>query len=567
MNLRTTKLKEKLLEKLNETLKAVLPIIAIVLVLCFTIAPIEPGILLAYLLGAVLLIVGMMFFTLGAEMSMTPIGENVGTSMTQTRKLWLMVLLTFILGFIVTISEPDLQVLAEQVPAVPNMVLVLSVAFGVGIFLVASLLRMLYNISLAHMLIVLYIIVFGLALLAPDEFIAVAFDSGGVTTGPMTVPFIMAFGIGISAIRSDERAEDDSFGLVALSSVGPILSVLVLSLIYRPESAEYVPESVPDINDSVELFRIFAEELPEYMREMAVSLLPIIVFFIVFQIIFRRIRKRMLIRIAIGMVYTYVGLFLFLTGVNVGFMPAGNYLGQVLADNPYKWVIIPVGMVIGYFIVRAEPAVFVLTRQVEDITSGTISAGAMGLSLSIGVSVSLGLAMVRVLTGISIFWFVIPGYAVALALSFFVPKIFTAIAFDSGGVASGPMTATFLLPFAIGACTRYFSSLESSWAGSFVTSNPFIVSSKEEKYFTTFALIFSSSINPAGRTRDIKKLVTASPKSANSLFKNQSLTSLHLVTFNFAPNETIRTSFSNAISIFSLLVFGIPARSNVSSSL
>ena len=453
MNLRTTKLKEKLLEKLNETLKAVLPIIAIVLVLCFTIAPIEPGILLAYLLGAVLLIVGMMFFTLGAEMSMTPIGENVGTSMTQTRKLWLMVLLTFILGFIVTISEPDLQVLAEQVPAVPNMVLVLSVALGVGIFLVASLLRMLYNISLAHMLIVLYIIVFGLALLAPDEFIAVAFDSGGVTTGPMTVPFIMAFGIGISAIRSDERAEDDSFGLVALSSVGPILSVLVLSLIYRPESAEYVPESVPDINDSVELFRIFAEELPEYMREMAVSLLPIIVFFIVFQIIFRRIRKRMLIRIAIGMVYTYVGLFLFLTGVNVGFMPAGNYLGQVLADNPYKWVIIPVGMVIGYFIVRAEPAVFVLTRQVEDITSGTISAGAMGLSLSIGVSVSLGLAMVRVLTGISIFWFVIPGYAVALALSFFVPKIFTAIAFDSGGVASGPMTATFLLPFAIGACT------------------------------------------------------------------------------------------------------------------
>ena len=269
----------------------------------------------------------------------------------------------------------------------------------------------------------------------------------------MTVPFIMAFGIGISAIRSDERAEDDSFGLVALSSVGPILSVLVLSLIYRPDSAEYVPESIPDIGNSVELWDIFAEEIPEYMREMAVSLLPIIVFFIFFQIVFRRAQKRMLIRIAVGMVYTYAGLFLFLTGVNVGFMPAGNYLGQVLADNPYKWVIIPIGMIIGYFIVRAEPAVFVLTRQVEDITSGTISAGAMGLSLSIGVAVSLGLAMVRVLTGISIFWFVIPGYAIALLLSFFVPKIFTAIAFDSGGVASGPMTATFLLPFAIGACT------------------------------------------------------------------------------------------------------------------
>ena len=273
-----------------------------------------------------------------------------------------------------------------------------------------------------------------------------------MTTGPMTVPFIMAFGIGISAIRSDERAEDDSFGLVALSSVGPILSVLVLSLIYRPDSVEYVPDSIPDISDSVELWKLFAEELPAYMREMAVSLMPIIVFFVIFQLVFRRMQKRMLIKTAVGMIYTYVGLVLFLTGVNTGFMPAGNYLGQVLSDNPYKWVIVPIGMVIGYFIVRAEPAVFVLTKQVEDITSGTISAGAMSLSLSIGVAVSLGLAMIRVLTGISIFWFVIPGYAAALILSFFVPKIFTAIAFDSGGVASGPMTATFLLPFAMGAC-------------------------------------------------------------------------------------------------------------------
>ena len=454
MNLRKTKLKEKLLEKLEETLKAVLPVLAIVLVLCFTVAPIEPGIMLAFLLGAVLLIIGMMFFTLGADMAMTPIGENVGTGMTKTRKLWLMVALTFILGFIVTMAEPDLQVLAEQVPSVPNIVLVLSVAAGVGIFLVSALLRMLYRVSLSHMLIVLYAAVFLLAYLAPGDYIAVAFDAGGVTTGPMTVPFIMAFGIGISAIRSDERAEDDSFGLVALSSVGPILSVLVLSLIYKPESAEYVPARIPDIGDSVELWKLFAGELPEYMKEMAVSLLPIIFFFSVFQFVFRQVPKRMLIRTGVGMIYTYVGLVLFLTGVNVGFMPAGNYMGQVLAGQPYKWLIVPAGMLIGFFIVRAEPAVFVLTRQVEDITSGAISAGAMGLSLSIGVAVSLGLAMVRVLTGISVFWFVIPGYAAALLLSFFVPKIFTAIAFDSGGVASGPMTATCLLPFAIGVCTN-----------------------------------------------------------------------------------------------------------------
>src|SRR5699024_7696280 len=319
-------MQEKLQEKLKETLKAVLPVIMIVMVLCFTIAPIEPGILLAFLLGAVFLVVGMVFFTLGVDLSMIPIGENVGTCMTQTKKLWLMIVLSFILGFIVTISEPDLQVLAEQVPSVPNMILVLSVAFGVGLFLVSSLLRMLFNITLAHMLIVLYLIVFALAFFAPGDFIAVAFDAGGVTTGPMTVPFIMALGVGISAIRSDERAEDDSFGLVALSSVGPILSVLVLSLIYRPDGARYAAEGIPDIQNSVELWQMFAVEFPEYMGEMAVSLLPIIIFFVLFQIIFRRMQKRMLIRIGVGMVYTYAGLVLLLTGVNVGFMHAGKYL-------------------------------------------------------------------------------------------------------------------------------------------------------------------------------------------------------------------------------------------------
>lgn len=268
----------------------------------------------------------------------------------------------------------------------------------------------------------------------------------------MTVPFIMAFGIGISSIRSDRHAEDDSFGLVSLCSIGPILSVLILGMIYNPESTEQVSESIPMIDNTVDLWQLFAVEFPTYIKEMAISILPIIVFFGIFQLISRDINKRTLIKIGIGLVYTYVGLVLFLTGVNVGFMPAGNYLGQTLASLPYAWIIVPIGMIIGYFIVRAEPAVFVLTKQVEEMTSGAISATAMGTSLSIGVSVSVGLAMIRVLTGISILWFLVPGYFIALILTFFVPKIFTAIAFDSGGVASGPMTATFLLPLAMGAC-------------------------------------------------------------------------------------------------------------------
>lgn len=445
--------RSKFKEKLKETLKAVFPIIAIVLLLCFTIAPISPSILLAFLIGAVLLTVGMLLFSIGAELSMTPMGERVGTTMTKSKNLFVMILVSFTLGFIITISEPDLQVLAQQVPSVPNMVLILAVAAGVGCFLVIALLRMLFGIALPHMLLVFYAVVFILAYFVPEDFLSVAFDSGGVTTGPMTVPFIMALGVGISAIRSDKHAADDSFGLVSLCSIGPIIAVLILGMIYHPESADYVPQSIPNIENSVELWGLFSAGFPTYIKEMAVSLLPIILFFGIFQLVSRDIKKKALIKIIIGLGYTYVGLVLFLTGVNVGFMPAGNYLGQVIAGLPFAWIIVPIGMIIGYFIVLAEPAVFVLTKQVEEITSGAVSAKAMGTSLSIGVSVSIGLAMIRVLTGISIMWFIVPGYAIALLLTFFVPKIFTAIAFDSGGVASGPMTATFLLPFAMGACS------------------------------------------------------------------------------------------------------------------
>lgn len=439
-------------EKLKEALTAVSPTIGIVLLLSFTIAPIPPSILLLLLFGAVLLIIGMMFFTLGAELAMTPVGEKIGTRIANSRNLGIVLLLCFLLGFIITISEPDLQVLAEQVPSVPNAVLILAVAVGVGFFLMIAMLRMLFSKTLRSLLILFYFLVFVLAFFVQDDFLAVAFDSGGVTTGPMTVPFIMALGVGFAAVRSDKHAEDDSFGLVSLCSIGPILAVLLLGLLYHPESTGYAGSEIPVIRDSVELWRYFAAGLPKYIEEIAVSLLPIILFFAVFQMISLKMRGRPLKKIVIGMVYTYVGLVLFLTGVNVGFMPAGNYLGAMIAGLSYRWVLIPIGMVIGYFIVKAEPAVYVLKEQVEEITSGAISGEAMGLSLSLGVSVSIGLDMIRVLTGISIFWFILPGYLIALALSFFVPKIFTAIAFDSGGVASGPMTATFLLPFAMGAC-------------------------------------------------------------------------------------------------------------------
>lgn len=439
-------------EKFSETIKAVFPILLIVLALCFTITPIPPSILVTFLIGAVLLILGMLLFNVGVESSMTPIGERVGSIMTRSKNVFIMVIISFVMGMVITISEPDLQVLAQQVPSIPNMTLILAVAIGVGIFLVISILRMLFGIPLSYLLLIFYGIIFVLTLFVPADFLAIAFDSGGVTTGPMTVPFIMSFGVGIAAIRSDRHAEDDSFGLVALCSIGPILAVLLLGMLFTPSGAEAVSEAIPIIDNTVDIGKLFVEEIPHYIKEMAMSIFPIVFFFGLFELFARDINKHTVIKICVGLSETYIGLVLFLTGVNVGFMPAGNYLGQTIAQLPYAWIIVPLGMLIGYFIVKAEPAVYVLTKQVEEITSGAISAKAMGTALSLGVAVSVGLAMIRVLTGISILYFIVPGYFIALILTLFVPKLFTAIAFDSGGVASGPMTATFLLPFAMGAC-------------------------------------------------------------------------------------------------------------------
>ena len=438
-------------DKFQESLASVLPITIIVLLLCFTVAPIPNNMLVSFLMGAVLLIAGMAFFTLGADTAMTPIGTKVGSCITKSRKVWMIVFVSFLLGVIITISEPDLQVLANQVPNIPNAALIGTVALGVGIFLVIAMLRILFGISLNILLIGFYIVVFMLAMFVPKNFWAVAFDSGGVTTGPMTVPFIMALGVGVSAIRSDRHAGNDSFGLVALCSIGPILAVLVLGLLY-PSEAAYTPVEIPEMENSQEMIMLFVHGLPHYAKEVAIALAPIVAFFFLFNAFYIKMPKKPLISISVGLLFTYLGLLLFLTGVNVGFMPVGNYIGKMIGSKEFNWILLPIAMLIGYFIVKAEPAVHVLNKQVEDLTAGSIPARAMELSLSIGVASSLGLAMIRVLTGISVMYFLIPGYVLALGLSFFAPKIFTSIAFDSGGVASGPMTATFLLPFAMGAC-------------------------------------------------------------------------------------------------------------------
>lgn len=446
------RISEPLKEKIIESIAAVVPITVIVFLLSISITPIKTGTFLLFLFGALMLILGMGLFTLGADLSMIPMGEGIGVSLSKARTRFVPLTVCLMLGVLITIAEPDLQVLAEQVPAIPNRILILTVALGVGLFLVLAELRMMFKIPLSYTLLFFYLIVFVLAYLPPNTFIPVSFDSGGVTTGPITVPFIMALGIGMASVRSDKNASSDSFGLIALCSIGPILSVLFLGVFYSPREAVYTAKTLQELSTTKAVAREFMLAFPAYMKEVGLAILPIIVLFAGFQLFFRRFHGIGLLKIFSGLVYTYLGLVLFLTGVNVGFMPAGQYIGAEVAGSSKSWLILPIGMVIGYFIVKAEPAVKVLTKQVEEVSSGYISQRSIEHSLSIGVALSVGLSMLRILTGISILWFLIPGYAISLLLTFFVPQIFTGIAFDSGGVASGPMTATFLLPLAMGAC-------------------------------------------------------------------------------------------------------------------
>ena len=439
--------------KLSESLHSILPIALIVFALSLTITPIGSGYMLIFLIGIAFLVFGMSLFNMGAEMSMQPLGVKIGSSIASSGKIWLIAFISFIIGIIITISEPDLTILANQVSDVENLVLILTVSVGVGIFLVIALLRIVFGFNLNIILAVFYLVAFALAFLLPESFRPLAFDSGGVTTGPMTVPFIMSLGAGVSSARLSKSGRDDSFGITALCSIGPIISVLVLGIVADINGggqAMTLPSQPDTTRDGI---WEYCTEIVHYAEEVALALLPIVVFTVIFQLVTHAFSKTQLIRIFIGVIYTFVGLAIFLTGANVGFMPTGMLIGQGLASIHGGWLLIPIGMLLGFFIVKAEPAVYVLNRLVEEMSAGAISGKLTGLGLSVGVSAAIGLSALRILTGISIMYILIPGYLLAFILCFLVPKMFVGIAFDSGGVASGTMMSGFVLPLAIGACT------------------------------------------------------------------------------------------------------------------
>ena len=443
----------ELLKKIKEALMSVLPVAAIVLTLnltpLFNFTGLEMGV---FMVSAIFLVLGIGLFSMGADMAMTPMGEYTGAGLTKSKKLLLLISVCFLMGLLITVAEPDLTVLANQVKDVLNgTFLIVCVGVGVGLFLVLSVMKMVFHKSLSSLLLYFYMILFALAALVVavgnGDFLPMAFDSGGVTTGPITVPFIMALGVGIAATIGGKDVGENSFGLIAMCSVGPILAVMLLGATVSGEIAYQVPDYAIENGLGVALL----EKILHTLKEVGIALGLIVVFFVILQITVLKLPKKKLSQIAVGIAYTFFGLVIFLTAVSVGFMPIGYKLGSELAKLPSAVLVIS-GFVLGMVVVLAEPAVHVLNKQVEDITDGGVSKKSMMIALSLGVGVSIALSMLRIVFDFSILFYVIPGYLISLGLSFFVPGIYTAIAFDSGGVASGPLTSGFILPLAIGAC-------------------------------------------------------------------------------------------------------------------
>ena len=440
---------KQLLIKIGEALISVLPVTLIVILLNFT--PI------VNLTNKEILVFGIGLFNLGADLAMTPMGTHVGSGLTKTKSLKLLLIVCFALGFFITIAEPDLTVLASQVKDVINStLLIVFVGVGVGLFLLIAILKIVFKRQLASLLMFFYMLIFALASLliisGNEELLALSFDSGGVTTGPITVPFLMALGVGIAITIGGKRANENSFGIIALCSVGPIISVMILGIFTNGDLSYTVPNY--QIADNV--FSVFLKTILSVTKEVTLALGLIVIFFFIINFMFLKLPKKKIIQLLIGILFTYIGLIVFLTSVNIGFMPIGYKIGEALGSNDNNLLISLAGFVLGLVVVLAEPAVHVLNKQVEEITDGNVSKISMLIALSIGVGISLCLSMIRIIYDFSILYYVIPGYFIALGLSFFVPRMYTAIAFDSGGVASGPLTSTFILPFSIGICMSIY---------------------------------------------------------------------------------------------------------------
>ena len=437
--------------------KSILPFFAIILILYLVFLPFNIWTFLSLVIATLFMCFGMAFFSAGIDMSVMKMGGYVGSHLSKSRKLSLMLILSLIMGFAVTIAEPDLLVLAEQVPgANTKWIILLTVSLGTGIFLLLSTLRTIFRWDIKKLLIGSYVVLGVLAVFG-NAYVPLAFDCEGITTGAISVPFIMAFGLGICAVRSGVNNQEDGFGLIALASVGSAMSIMIVSLFLKSE-AVVNEEVIRNATTALQMGNNIASSLLSYLKEVLLVLTPIVLFFTIYNLVYLKLPKMSIGRIFIGLIYAFVGLVVFLTGVSIGYLPLANDLGMSMASGDYTWTTVPLGIIIGFVLVFAEPAMHIVAKQIEDITEGIIRRKTILFGTSIGVAVAVGLSIVRCLFQINYLYFIIPLIVVIIILSIFTPTLFVSIAFDSGGTAAGTLSCSFILPFIIGICTKLFDS-------------------------------------------------------------------------------------------------------------
>lgn len=443
-----------ILNKLKENVFAVLPVTLLVVILHFLVAPIDGLALTRFVVGGVVIIIGLSIFLLGVDITIQPVGQALGSSLVRKKNLILLMVVGFFVGFLINVAEPNLHVLSAQVQMVtggllPAFLILVVAAIGIGIMIAMGLLRTVLQWSIKNFLLIMYGAILVLCILAPTDFIGIAFDASGAATGSITVPFILALGLGVASVHGGKGGEEDSFGLTAAACGGPIIAVLLMAIFMGLEGIDPVDMSEEAGVIDTSVFGPFLSQVPVLAKEIFLAIAPVFVITLIAQVTLMKLPRRTFRRIMVGFIYTYIGFVLFLTGVNAGFMDAGRLLGEAVAAQPV-WITVGVGALVGLVVILAEPSVHVLTAQVEDITAGALTRNAILITLALSAAASVALTVIRLVTGVPLWPFFLFGYGAALIISRFTPAMFVGLGFDSGGVASGPMTSTFILAFAQG---------------------------------------------------------------------------------------------------------------------
>ncbi len=446
-------MRSKFFQTVKETFFSSLAL-AVIIVICLLIAPLNSfGDYVKIIIGYACVVIGQSMFLVGLETSILPIGRMVGGSFAKYNKLGFVLAFGFIFGLLATVAEPALAVLAKQIggimPLVNSTLFIWITATGIGIGVAIALVRIVKNISIKWVFAILYGIVFLLVIFAPEEFVALAFDGSGATTGDVSVPFILVLGLGISATFSKSKTNDDSLGIIGISSVGPIVAVLLYGIIVKAVNGTLPPENVYDMSTQSALGAIVLGNL----GDVALAVLPIVLISVPFLLFLLKLPRRTFLKLMMGVIPVYLGLLIFLSGIDYGFGFIGQYIGKIFfapsRPENFKWLLLLVGFVLGAAITVSEPAVTVLGDQIEELTNGHIRKLTIRITLAIGIGFASLLSILKILTEVNILYFLAPLYALSLIMMIFTPKLFVGLAFDSGGVTGGALTSAFLTPLTL----------------------------------------------------------------------------------------------------------------------